>query len=125
MLVGFVDSTHATFEKLAVLKTGVVLSLTHQRPIMDSSSRAGLTNGCEEPRLLAPTQWRPTMFRVDAGLSPKYCDGLNRRSFVQLGVAGMASVGLGDILRAKAASANEGRSQKQTSAILIWLDGGP
>lgn len=65
------------------------------------------------------------MLKVDAGLSNKYCDGLNRRSFVQLGVAGMASVGLGDVLRAKAASATEGRSKKNTSAILIWLDGGP
>jgi len=44
---------------------------------------------------------------------------MNRRSFVQLGIAGMASVGLADVLRAKSTS------RKQTSAILIWLDGGP
>ena len=36
--------------------------------------------------------------------SQAYCDGVSRRSFVQLGVAGMASLGLGDVLRAKAAS---------------------
>ena len=65
------------------------------------------------------------MFRVDAGLSGKYCDGLDRRSFVQLGVAGMASLGLGDILRAKTASAANGTPKKETSAILLWLDGGP
>src|SRR5207244_8105528 len=88
-------------------------------------SRADITNGYEQTPPVSSHHRRPTMFRVDAGLSNKYCDGLSRRSFVQLGVAGMASVGLGDILRAKAASANEGHSQKETSAILIWLDGGP
>jgi len=33
------------------------------------------------------------MFRVTAGKTGRYCDGLTRRSFLQLGVAGMASVG--------------------------------
>ncbi|HUG68833.1 MAG TPA: DUF1501 domain-containing protein [Pirellulaceae bacterium] len=63
------------------------------------------------------------MFRIEAGKTSRYCDGMNRRSFVQLGVAGMASVGLSGVLRARAsAAANE---KKNTSAILIWLDGGP
>lgn len=62
------------------------------------------------------------MLKIDAGSAPNpYCDGLTRRSFVQLGVAGMASVGMGEVMRAKAAST----SKKDTSAILIWLDGGP
>lgn len=56
------------------------------------------------------------------GQSARYCDGISRRSFVQLGVAGMASAGLSDVLRA-AGSANPDR--KDRSAILIWLDGGP
>ena len=34
------------------------------------------------------------MFRLDLGPSARYCDGVNRRSFLQLGVAGMAAVGL-------------------------------
>ena len=55
--------------------------------------------------------------------SGRYCDGITRRSFVQLGVAGLTSLGLGDVLRAKAASAN--RSKSDVSTILIWLDGGP
>ncbi len=66
--------------------------------------------------------------RIDAGGSARYCDGLSRRSFVQLGVAGMASLGLGDILRAKALSASSITGQRGTSkksVILIWLDGGP
>lgn len=55
---------------------------------------------------------------------PKYCDGVSRRSFVQLGVAGMASLGLGDVLRAKAASPSKS-GKSDVSTILIWLDGGP
>ena len=65
------------------------------------------------------------MFRIHSGIAGKYCDGLTRRSFVQLGVAGMASVALADVLRAKRASAALGRPGKDTAVILIWLDGGP
>ncbi|HEY2784894.1 MAG TPA: DUF1501 domain-containing protein [Fimbriiglobus sp.] len=60
------------------------------------------------------------MFRLDFGSTGRYCDGVSRRSFLQLGVAGMAAVGLPGILRAKASS-----DKKNTSVILIWLDGGP
>jgi hypothetical protein len=63
------------------------------------------------------------MIRVDLGNSPRYCDGMSRRSFLQLGVAGLASVGLPRILRAREESATN--SKKNTSVILIWLDGGP
>ncbi len=65
------------------------------------------------------------MFRIDVGPGGNYCDGMNRRSFVQLGVAGMASVGLSQILRAKASAAEAAGQKKDVSAILIWLDGGP
>lgn len=61
------------------------------------------------------------MFRLNLGSSGRYCDGLSRRSFLQLGVAGMASLGLPGLLRARAASSG----RKNTSVILIWLDGGP
>jgi uncharacterized protein (DUF1501 family) len=61
------------------------------------------------------------MLRIDAGSSGRYCDGMSRRSFVQLGVAGMAAAGLGDVARAKHA-AGKGNDN---AAILIWLDGGP
>ena len=33
------------------------------------------------------------MFRIDLGPTPRYCDGVNRRSFLQLGLAGMAGFG--------------------------------
>ena len=65
------------------------------------------------------------MLRINAGRSSAYCDGHSRRSFVQAGVAGMASVGLAQILAAKEQSAEQGRAKKDTSVILLWLDGGP
>jgi len=66
------------------------------------------------------------VFRIEMARDPqRYCDGISRRSFVQLGVAGMASVALSDVLRAKELSAAAGLGRKDTSVILIWLDGGP
>ena len=65
------------------------------------------------------------MLRIDAGSTRSYCDGLHRRSFLQIGVAGMGTAGLGTILAAKEASAALGQSRKDTSVILLWLDGGP
>src|SRR5262249_45824905 len=66
-----------------------------------------------------------SMFRIDLGPTRRYCDGLNRRSFLQLGVAGMASLALPPILRAQAESAQNRGTSKDASVILIWLDGGP
>jgi hypothetical protein len=65
------------------------------------------------------------MLRIDAGNTGRYCDGMSRRSFVQLGVAGMASIGLPQILRAKEASQLAGHPSKDVSVIMLWLDGGP
>ena len=65
------------------------------------------------------------MFRIEAGSSARYCDGLSRRSFVQLGVAGMTSASLAATLQAKELSAARGLAKKNTSVILLWLDGGP
>ena len=99
------------------------------------------------PGNLAFRRSRGVTLRIDAGGTDRYCDGLSRRSFVQLGVAGMATLGLADVLRAKAQSAPNlapsrstapGRSTAsghatkpghaigtKKSVILIWLDGGP
>lgn len=66
-----------------------------------------------------------TMLRIQAGTTGRYCDGFSRRSFLQVGVAGMASVGLPQVLRAKDESAQLGHTRKETAVILIWLDGGP
>jgi hypothetical protein len=65
------------------------------------------------------------MFRLDLGRTGRYCDGVDRRSFLQLGVAGMATAGLPEVLKAKDASARSLSGGKNTSVILIWLDGGP
>lgn len=63
------------------------------------------------------------MFRLSLGNSGRYCDGLSRRSFLQVGMAGMGAIGLPDFLRARAAAGQQ--SSRETSLILIWLDGGP
>ncbi len=67
------------------------------------------------------------MFRIyaDQASSSRYCDGISRRSFVQLGVAGMASVSLPRLLEVQAATRAEGTPPKDTSVVLFWLDGGP
>lgn len=65
------------------------------------------------------------MFRIHAEGTGPYCDGFSRRSFLQVGLAGMASVGLPQILKAKEESAQLGASRKDTAVILLWLDGGP
>jgi hypothetical protein len=65
------------------------------------------------------------MFRLDLGSARKYCDGVSRRSFLTLGVAGMASLGLADVLRARAAASGNGAPTRDTAVILLWLDGGP
>lgn len=63
--------------------------------------------------------------RIYGRRSESYCDGLTRRNFLQLGVAGVASVSLADVMRAKAQSAEMGATKKDTAVILLWLDGGP
>lgn len=65
------------------------------------------------------------MLRIDAGSSGKYCDGFHRRSFLQLGIAGMGAASLGSIMQAREASASPTRTPKDTAVILLWLDGGP
>ncbi len=64
------------------------------------------------------------MFRLDLGGTGRYCDGLSRRSFLKLGVSGMASVGLPQLLQARQQSSPPGGT-RNTSVILLWLDGGP
>ena len=55
------------------------------------------------------------------------CDGVPRRSFLRAGFLGLAGLGLGDLLRAKALAGTQARARTGTdlSVILVWLDGGP
>src|SRR5207248_5769952 len=55
------------------------------------------------------------------GGTGRYCDGLSRRSFLKLGMAGMGALGLSQIHKAQAQSG----TSRNTAVILIWLDGGP
>jgi hypothetical protein len=65
------------------------------------------------------------MLRLNLGKTSSYCDGHSRRSFLQVGMAGMASIGLPSLLRAKEEAGRINGQTKSTSCILIWLDGGP
>jgi hypothetical protein len=65
------------------------------------------------------------MFRIDTGGTGRYCDGLSRRHFLQLGVAGMASIGMAGVARAVQGGNPDAKPKKDTSVILLWLDGGP
>ncbi len=64
------------------------------------------------------------MLRIDMERAGRYCDGLNRRSFVQVGLAAISSLSLPNLLRAREAAMNAGTVDKDSSVILIWLDGG-
>jgi hypothetical protein len=61
------------------------------------------------------------MFRLDLGKTGPYCDGLDRRSFLQVGVTGLAALGLPHLAQARDAAG----ATNKTSVILLWLDGGP
>src|SRR5262245_37193085 len=65
------------------------------------------------------------MFCIPLGRTERYCDGVSRRSFLQLGMAGMGALSLGQVLRLKQACASTAETVKDTSVILLWLDGGP
>jgi hypothetical protein len=66
------------------------------------------------------------MFRIDLGdQSPRFCDGLSRRSFIKVGALGLAGLTLPDWLQHQAHASKAGRSTRDTAVIMIWLDGGP
>ena len=51
---------------------------------------------------------------------------MERRSFLKLGLLGLAGVSLSDLLRDEARAALAGRSSpRMTSAIILWMRGGP
>jgi hypothetical protein len=58
------------------------------------------------------------------GRSHAFCDGISRRSFLQLGTFG-AALSLADVLRLRAASPEARTTSKAKSAIMIYLPGGP
>lgn len=62
------------------------------------------------------------MLKIGLGGCGSYCDGLSRRSFVQMGMAGLGALSLADVMALRA-QADSGANKR--SLILIWLDGGP
>jgi hypothetical protein len=59
------------------------------------------------------------------GARQRFCDGLTRRNFLQIGAFG-AGLTLGDMLRLRAsAEGTTGRRSSNKSAIMIYLPGGP
>ncbi len=63
------------------------------------------------------------MFTV-CGARARYCDGVSRRNFLQIGAAGLAGLTLTDLLRADEAGLSNGNYQKK-SIINVYLGGGP
>src|SRR5215472_4843360 len=59
-----------------------------------------------------------------SGRSQRFCDGLSRRNFLQIGALG-AGLTLADLLRARAEQTASGKPTRNKSAILIYLPGGP
>ena len=57
------------------------------------------------------------------GSKQRFCDGVSRRSFLQIGAFG-AGLSLAGMLRARAASGSAGSSAAK-AAIMIYLPGGP
>lgn len=55
--------------------------------------------------------------------APRFCDGLTRRNFLQIGAMGMGGLTLADVLRAESSgTSSQGRNK---STIMIYLAGGP
>src|ERR1022692_4267461 len=58
------------------------------------------------------------------GSKLQFCDGLNRRNFLQIGAFG-AGLALSDMLRVKAQATAAARPTSNKAAIMIYLPGGP
>ncbi|MBT3470742.1 MAG: DUF1501 domain-containing protein, partial [Opitutae bacterium] len=50
---------------------------------------------------------------------------INRRSFLTAGTLGVGGLGFSDLLRLRAATANQTKTAPDTSVIFVWLAGGP
>ena len=62
------------------------------------------------------------MLKIHCGTRQRYCDGVSRRSFLQLGALGLGSLTLPQLLRAEAAL---GKPSSHKAIINIHLSGGP
>lgn len=63
------------------------------------------------------------MIHIQQGKTRANCQGMTRRTAIKAGVLGALGLSLPDVLRARADAPSAQR--RDTSVILIWLDGGP
>src|SRR5438128_5151869 len=61
---------------------------------------------------------------IDPRPSRRKCDGSTRREFLQVGALTLGGLTLPQLLQARARAGEAGRSTRQTSVILLFLDGG-
>src|SRR5262245_18291759 len=61
---------------------------------------------------------------VDTRLSKPKCDGTSRREFLQIGALALGGLTLPRLLEARAAATAAGQPTRNTSVILLFLDGG-
>src|SRR6516165_12580652 len=61
---------------------------------------------------------------IRSTLQQPKCDGSSRRDFLKIGALGVCGLTLVDLLRARAAVAESGQPKRDTSVILLFLDGG-
>src|SRR5262249_41663165 len=54
----------------------------------------------------------------------RYCDGVSRRSFLQIGGLAMGGLCLSDLLQAEAQGANGRPQRSHKSVIMVYLSGG-
>ena len=59
------------------------------------------------------------------GKTYRTCDGVSRRSFLQVGSLGVGALTLPNLLQQQARAAESGQPVKKKSVILVWLAGGP
>src|SRR5262245_43188383 len=67
------------------------------------------------------------MFKFWGSRNGTNCEGVTRRDFLKVGALGLGASAflLPDLLRARAAAAENGQPTKNTSVVWLWLGGGP
>ena len=62
------------------------------------------------------------MLRITTPNGKKFCDGISRRNFLQIGALGLGGMALPQLLQAEK---NSGIKSSHKSVIMIYLPGGP
>jgi hypothetical protein len=65
------------------------------------------------------------MFQLHSSRKGFTCDGATRRDFLRVGALGLGGLMLPDLLRRRAAAAEQNQPTRNTSVVWLWLGGGP